>query len=109
MKLYRNFNNTPFSITVCYGNCRLKYYFASKLHSEKFADKRIYNQSQVYDSLYKRYHFNIRNDILCDLYLYRKIETLGFKIENLDTGEVFRWPELVELNGGKLMQRQLEI
>ena len=74
--IYYKIEDSRFIITI---NER-KYYFSSALHSKNFLEKLQENRDIINKSLSKRFDVCIKYDSLCDLVLYKKIESRGFLI-----------------------------
>ena len=85
MKLSRrniayDFDISPFTLNVEYGEVTVKYVFSSELYLNKFIEKAGANRDTINLSLSNRFGFEIKNDRLADLKLYTQIEKRGFLI-----------------------------
>ena len=68
-------------------NEKLKFFFSSKLHLEKFQKLRIEKASKIRFSLSNRFNIDFDVWLLADLLAYRETETRGFFIIDLETGK----------------------
>lgn len=84
-------------------NVSLIFVFSSGLYKTKFEEKLIENRQKINGSLSKRFGFEIRNDVLCDLKLYTSIEKRGFLIEGKKEG--FECLSSLKLDGKSLTAR----
>ena len=65
-----------------------RFYFSSHKHKEKFDNLLMKRVFWLEDSLSKRFHVNVRCEMLAAIQLYMMVEGRGFKIEDLRTGVV---------------------
>lgn len=72
---------SPYKRLILYspGRC-VAFYFSSSLYLTKFDAKLKENREEINGSLSKRFGFDIKNDLLCDIKLYSRIEKRGFLI-----------------------------
>ena len=73
-------SKTPYTHEEKYDKTTIKFMFSSQIYLDKFIEKLEENRRKINDSLKKRFKFNIKQDIICDLRLYYSIETRGFLI-----------------------------
>lgn len=73
-----DFNISPYSVTVVYGGCEIKYVFSSNMYKRNFQQRMQSNREKINQSLSNRFGFTINQDILSDLKLYITIEKRGF-------------------------------
>lgn len=107
-KLTRNniaydFKISPFIHNVEYENKSYRYVFSSELYKNKFIERIKENRETINSSLSNRFGFKIKNDILADLVLYRKIEKRGFLV--FINEEELTCPENIILDGKNLISR----
>ena len=95
--------NSPYHVTISYGDQNVKFMFSSKLNADKFKDRLILNRKDRNGMLSKQFGFEIEYDILCDIHLYNKIEKRGFYISA--NGKGLEWKEEVKLDGMILTRR----
>lgn len=95
--------DSPYQIKVSYDGQMVTFFFSSSLNVEKFYERCAGNREAISASLSSRFKFIIKNDILCDIVLYEKIENRGFYID-VD-GKGYSWLEEVELNGVKVTSK----
>lgn len=86
-----------------YKDKNLTYHFSSKLHLEKFMEKKIENRVTVNQSLTKRFGYEVVVPELADVVLYRKIETRGFYVVD-NEGQTICKNNLIYV-GGKVTKR----
>lgn len=79
------------------------YYFSSSLHLKKFKDRQHNHRLMVEETLEKRFGFEIHNNLLSDLILYKNLESRGFLIFNAQKGGYYTCPAEVILDGGSLI------
>lgn len=96
-------NISPHKLEVPYGRETIIFVFSSELYKKKFYDQFLDNREQIGASLSKRFGFDIRNDLLCDLKLYTTIEKRGFLI--LKDGVKFVCRENIILDGHRMTKR----
>ena len=83
-KLTRNniaydLHHSPYETRIKYkGSVDIRFRFSSELYTDKFHNRLEENRKLITDSLSKRFGFNIKNQVLCDIVLYSKIEKRGF-------------------------------
>ncbi len=77
--------------------------FSSDLYKRKFEEKMMENRQRINESLSNRFGFEIKNDLMCDVLLYKKIEKRGFLIKNNKEG--FECLENIRLDGRNLIQK----
>lgn len=92
-----NLIESPYKVSVTYNSQTLRFYFSSKLNSEKFIERLELNREDINGSLTKRFKLSVINNTLCDIMLYNKIEQRGFYI-NAD-GKGLEWLEEIVLDG----------
>lgn len=68
---------SPYKFTID----EVTFYFSSLSHKTKFCDRFLKNRVDINTSISKRFEVNFISNILCDVVLYKKIETRGFLIE----------------------------
>ena len=66
----------------------IRYHFSSFSHMQKFKEQMIIKEEWLTDSMSRRFHFKVECGLLADMQLYEKIETRGFYLIVLDTGQV---------------------
>lgn len=89
---------SPHKLEINYDeNNKMIYTFSSQLYKSKFIDKLEEHREKVNNSLSKRFGFNIKNDLLCDIKLYTTIEKRGFLLDN--TKERFECLNIIKLDG----------
>ena len=95
---------TPYRIQYDYenGTC-IMFMFSSQTNLEKFNERLTDNREKTNDSLSKRFKFEIKQDIICDLRLYKNVETRGFLI--CSNGEYIECLEHIQLNGVEVMKK----
>ena len=89
--------DTPYRTTVFYNDKEIEFRFSSRLYVEKFTDRILDNRTRIHDSLSKRFGFEIINDVLADIVLYKAIEKRDFLI--VVDGEFVRCLEHITLDG----------
>jgi hypothetical protein len=97
-----NLKVSPYSCT--FG--KLRFIFSSQLHLDKFILKREINARDINESLSNRFKFDVNMQALCDISLYRQIETRGFRIQN-EKGEYLCIENLI-LNGERATKKEPE-
>ena len=80
----------------------LIFVFSSKLHLDKFKQKKQENREKINHSLTKRFAFNIDVSALADIVLYKKVETRGFLIVTKGGTELCQ--ESIIFGGGRVTQ-----
>lgn len=100
--IYYNLLESPYAFTLD----GIQFFFSSESHMEKFKDKYRYNRNVINASLSNRFKFDINVDKLADFILYRKVETRGFLVIdiNKDYGErdVIQCEKDLIYDGGKM-------
>ena len=71
-------NISPHNYTIIYGNDSITFVFSSDLYKRKFIDKLHDHRITINQSLFNRFGFLIKFDVLSDLRLYTMIEKRGF-------------------------------
>lgn len=102
MKVWINLSKSPFKFYIN----GVTYFFATELHLNNYKKKYLENRKEIAQKLTKRYHFNIYNSIIADIYLYTMIENRGFYIIIDGVGEII-CPEEIKLDGDRLMKLDL--
>ena len=102
----KDLSKSPYIFTVVIDDNKLDLYFSSKLHLNKFVQKRSENYAMIYNYLYKRFKVQENCVMLSDLNLYNKIENRGYYIKL--NGEIFRCNNKIVLSGGYKMSKNLE-
>lgn len=93
-----NLHETPFTKKVLYAcNNYLIFCFSSQYYLNKFNDNLEDNRNKIHTSLSKRFGYEIKNEVLCDIRLYSSIEKRGFLIKNHKEG--FECLESIILDG----------
>jgi hypothetical protein len=69
-------NKSPYFLTID----GRTFYFSSELHKKKFSMKLLENRKNINYSLTMRFNVNIEYNLLCDIILYQKIESRGFRV-----------------------------
>lgn len=93
---------TPYRVVITYGEDRfIEYFFSTESLRRKFENEYYSYRIEVKESIERRFKikFYIANEF-CDVNLYRKIESRGFRISI--NGRVYEWPTLLEYNGVQL-------
>lgn len=98
-----NFKESPYFIEIEYGEDVVRYIFSSQLNIERFNTRQEENRKKISDSLSKRFNFNIKNDVLCDLKLYTSIEKRGFLI--FKNEEMIECQKSITLDGNNLIMK----
>lgn len=91
---------TPYIHKEVYNYQVIYYHFSSEINLSKFRERMGENREALNTSLTKRFKFEVKNDVLCDLRLYNSVENRGFYIEA--DGKVIRWLEEITLIGQKI-------
>lgn len=76
--IYLNLNESDYVYTISYGKFELEFVFSSVVYRDKFSERFIVNRAEINKKLETRWKLPIRNDLLCDIYLYKTIEKRGF-------------------------------
>lgn len=71
--------------------------FSSQKHKEKFIENVRIKEEWLCDSLSRRFKVKIDASLAADFQLYIQIETRGFHVEHVETGEVYKCHADVEL------------
>ena len=95
-----NLEKTPHKLSINYEGVEVVYHFSSNQYLTKFETRRDDNRNSIEESLFKRFGFAIKLDILADLKLYSSLEKRGFLISV--NGE-YKWQNTIILDGLKLM------
>lgn len=82
---------------------RIKYFFASATHLEKFIELKEVNRERINESLTRRFKIKLCLNEMCDIVLYSKVETRGFYLEIEGVG--YSWISNLELNGIKTIEK----
>lgn len=82
-KLTRNniaydLHHSPYNFYKDYKDLEIIYVFSSELYRAKFNQRMKDNRKSISESLSKRFGLEVKNDVLCDIVLYSKIEKRGF-------------------------------
>ena len=97
-------NDSPHRVKINYTvNSYFIFVFSSDLYKRKFEEKKEENRKRINESLSNRFGFDIKNDLLCDVLLYKNIEKRGFLIKNNKEG--FECLENIRLDGRNLIQK----
>lgn len=89
--------------------------FSTQKHKEKFIENARIKEDWLCDSLSRRFKVKIDASLAADFQLYIQIESRGFHVENVETGEVYKCRTDVELalvnattqNCSKLLQNTM--
>lgn len=95
--------NSPYELDFVYEDYYILYRFSSIMNRNKFVAAIQDNRNKINDSLSNRFKFNIKNDILCDLALYTKVEKRGFYVRMED--EEITCQENLELIGQRVVRK----
>lgn len=88
-------------LTVEYNeDTKLTFVFSSELYKNIFTRNLKDNREKINAALSKRYGFNIQNNIIADIKLYKEKEKRGFLILGK---EEYRCLNDIQLNGQKLI------
>ena len=71
--------------------------FSSQKHKEKFVENVRIKEEWLCDSLSRRFKVKIDAKLVADFQLYIQIETRGFHVENVESGEVYKCRTDVQL------------
>lgn len=96
---------SPYTQKVVYNietNEEITYHFSSQYYKDNFNERLYENRDSINGSLTKRFGINIKNDKLCDIKLYTKIEKRGFLLKN--NREEFTCLNTIKLDGTMLIQ-----
>lgn len=96
----RNLAKSPYFIT----RNSITFFFSSKLHLNKFSNKRFEFKNEIKQSLSKRFKIGIDLPIICDLILYKRIETRGFLI--FKEGKYYSCVNSIISDGDRLILKQ---
>ena len=88
---------SPFTVQID----SLKYHFSSEINLNKFINKKNGHRERITDSLSKRFGFEVKNDILADIVLYKTIEKRGFLIA--ENGVHIKCVRNITLDGNKVI------
>ena len=77
----------------------LRFYFTTKKHQDKFMEGARENAEWVCESLMRRFHVHIGAELVGIVQWYCKCETNVFYVKVLESDEVCRCPEELELDG----------
>lgn len=92
---------SPYKTKINYSPGKsISFVFSSDLYKTKFESRLSENRSTINESLSKRFGFEIKNDVLCDIKLYSSIEKRGFLVKI--NKERFTCLESLELDGKNL-------
>ena len=95
---------SPYKSKINYSPGRsIRFIFSSDLYKTKFESRLFENRKMINESLSKRFGFEIRNDVLCDIKLYSSIEKRGFLVKI--NKERFTCLESLELDGKNLIAK----
>lgn len=102
-----NLYKTPYQIEYQYENgAAITFMFSSQNNLDKFNERLNDNREKINDSLSKRFKFAIKQDIICDLKLYKIVETRGFLI--CSNGEYIECLEHIQLNGVEVTKKNYD-
>lgn len=99
-----NLLESPYRLDVPYDNGNIiTYVFSARRYKDKFYNEFLDHREMIAESLSKRFGINIKNDVLSDVRLYKKIEKRGFLLERNED----KWlcQEDIILDGVKLMKQ----
>ena len=102
----KNLARSPYVFTEFVGKDLLEFHFSSKLHLNKFVEKRKQNFQMLYNHIYKRFKFKVNCRMLADCNLYYKIESRGFYIKLND--KEFLCPSSITLSGDYKTKKNLD-
>lgn len=108
VKLTRNgicydLSNTPYKITVDYGDSKTIFNFSSELNKDKFTNRLEENRKAVGSSLSNRFKMVIELNKLADIDLYSKVERRGFYI--VANGRIVEWQEEVVIRNEETVRK----
>lgn len=83
----------------------LTFLFSSESHREKFAERVNVKVDWLNDSFSKRFHIEVRVDLLAALQCYMQVETRGFRVRNIETGRWYDCAEMLRLDGLSISER----
>lgn len=96
--------NSPYFLKVQYqDNKYVIYKFSSTKNLEKFKNKLEENREKINDSLSKRFKFEIVINFICDVTLYKNVESRGFSI--FSNGVLIECLENLKLSGVEVMKK----
>lgn len=98
----RDLKITPYYLKLNYPNGNeITYYFSSQLSLDRFDSNLGINRKTLRESLLNRFRIKFKlADDFCDLQLYRRIESRGFRI--VINGSEVEWLGRLEYSGQKL-------
>lgn len=103
----RDLKSSPYFVHIEYGRREITYNFSSLSHLTKFKARLQDHRQDVNNLLSRRFGWQIAQDVLADLKLYRDIEKRGFYItyRTEDRKEDFNCLDSLKLNGQTLTGR----
>lgn len=79
----------------------ITFVFSSEFYRQKFSEELQNNRAKIQESLSKRFGYEVKQEMLCDIVLYSKIEKRGFLI--FYNNEVVECQEYITLDGKNLI------
>lgn len=77
----------------------LTFRFSSESHLKKFAERVRGRVEWLNDSMSRRFHLEIRLDLLAALQCYMQVETRGFLVRDIESGRWYDCEGMLRLDG----------
>lgn len=77
----------------------LTFRFSSESHMNKFAERVRNRVEWLNDSMSRRFHVEVRMDLLAALQCYMQVETRGFLVRDIEQGRWYDCAEMLRLDG----------